>query len=78
MEVIKALNPVIRGWGTYFRRTNWKVVAEETDAWIRMRLRSFIRGHVTVRSKYNAIYPLTFFQKKGLVKLTSHIAPAPC
>lgn len=76
-EVIKALNPVIRGWGTYFRRTNWKVVAEDTDAWIRMRLRSFIRQQVTVRSKFNAHYTVSFFQKKGLVSLTSRIAPAP-
>jgi len=75
--VIKALNPVIRGWGTYFRQTNWKVVADETDAWIRMRLRSFIRKQVTVRSKYNAVYTVSFLQKKGLVSLTSRIAPAP-
>lgn len=76
--VIADLNPVIRGWGNYFRGANWKVSAEETDAWIRMRLRSFIRKHVTVRSKYNALYTVAFFQKKGLVTLTSRIAPAPC
>lgn len=76
--VIADLNPVIRGWGTYFRGANWKMIAEETDAWIRMRLRSFIRKHVTVRSRYNALYTVRFFQKKGLVSLTSRIAPAPC
>ena len=77
-EVIKALNPTIRGWGRYFRGSNWKMVAAELDAWIRMRLRSFIRKQVTVRSKFNALYTVAFFQKKRLVSLTSQIAPAPC
>ena len=77
-EVIKALNPTIRGWGQYFRGSHWKKAAEELDAWIRMRLRSFIRGRVTVRSKYNAIYTVAYFQRKRLVSLTSQIALAPC
>ncbi len=77
-EVITRLNPTIRGWGRYFRGSNWETVAEELDAWIRMRLRSFIRRHVTVRSKYNAVYTVAFFQRKRLVSLTSQIAPAPC
>lgn len=77
-QVIEALNPVIRGWGNYFRRGTWKGIAEEMDAWIRMRLRSFIRKRVTVRSKYNAIYPNSFFQRKGLVTLTSLVTSTPC
>lgn len=78
-QVIASLNPVIRGWGNYFRRGNWKGLAEELDAWIRMRLRSFIRKRVTVRSKYNALFTKAYFQRKGLVSLTSLLkTPAPC
>jgi group II intron reverse transcriptase/maturase len=77
-QVIEALNPVIRGWGNYYRKGNWKVMAGELDAWIRMRLRSFIQKHAIVRSKYNAIYSNAYFQKKGLVKLTGLVNPTPC
>lgn len=77
-QVIELLNPVIRGWGNYYRKGNWKELAGELDAWIRMRLRSFIRKRVTVRSKYNAIYPNSYFQKKRLVNLTSLLTSTPC
>jgi RNA-directed DNA polymerase len=33
------LNPVVRGWGNYFRLTEVKWIFEELDGWIRRRLR---------------------------------------
>lgn len=75
--VIEALNPVIRGWGNYFRRTNWRSDAGGMDAWIRRRLRSFIRKKAGVALQ-SYRYPNAFFQKKGLVSLTSLVIPTPC
>lgn len=75
--VVELLNPVIRGWGTYFSRTNWKSGAEDMDAWIRQRLRMFIRKKGGVRLQVFR-YNLAFFQRKGLVNLTSLVSPAPC
>lgn len=75
--VVEALNPVIRGWGNYFGRTNWKSGAEDMDGWIRQRLRMFIRKKAGVRLQVFR-YDLAFFRRKGLVSLTSLISPAPC
>lgn len=36
------LNPVIRGWGAYFRLTRVKWIFEELDGWIRRRLRGIL------------------------------------
>jgi len=36
------LNPVLRGWGNYFRLGETKVVYEELDGWLRRRLRCVI------------------------------------
>jgi RNA-directed DNA polymerase len=38
-NVIKELNPVLRGWGNYFRIANCKGLLEELMGWIRRRLR---------------------------------------
>jgi len=39
-QVIADLNPVLRGWGNYFRMANCKVVYGELAGWIRRRLRA--------------------------------------
>ncbi len=36
------LNPIVRGWGNYFRLTRVKWIFEELDGWIRRRLRLII------------------------------------
>jgi RNA-directed DNA polymerase len=38
-EMIKRLNPVLRGWGNYFRIANCKGIFEKLMEWIRRRLR---------------------------------------
>lgn len=40
--VVEGLNPVIRGWGNYFRCGDVKKRYQGLDGWIRMRLRSFL------------------------------------
>jgi len=37
-EVIKAINPVVRGWGNYFRSGNASIQFDQIDAYVRRRL----------------------------------------
>lgn len=39
-KVISDLNPVLRGWGNYFRMANCKTLFSELAGWIRRRLRA--------------------------------------
>ncbi len=39
---IRELTPVLRGWISYFRRTQIKGVLEELDGWIRRKLRCLL------------------------------------
>ena len=41
-QTITALNPVLRGWSSYFRLTEVKGVLEELDGWIRRKLRCLL------------------------------------
>ena len=63
------LNPVIRGWGEYFKKGNSHKAFDRLDQWIRMRLRCFVEK----RKSYMANYRLTneFFEANGLVSLLS-------
>ncbi len=44
-QVIKQLNPQLRGWVAYFRLTEVKGVLEELDGWIRHKLRARLWRH---------------------------------
>lgn len=68
-ELIRNLNPVIRGWGEYFKRGNSYKAFEKLDQWIRMRLRCFAEK----RKSHMANYRLTnkFFEVNGLASLLS-------
>jgi len=68
MVIIK-LNPIIRGWGHYFKYGSVKGRYEELDSWIRMRLRSFIEKKKWP-SGMNWKYPNDHFKSLGLVSLT--------
>jgi hypothetical protein len=41
-KMIERLNPVLRGWMSYFRLTEVKGVVQDLDGWIRRRLRSLL------------------------------------
>jgi len=73
LMVIRKLNPVIRGWGNYFRYGNSKTRFEALDGWIRMRLRSFIEKKKWP-SGMNWKYPNDHFVSLGLVSLASLLA----
>jgi group II intron reverse transcriptase/maturase len=68
--VIEKLNPIIRGWGNYFKHGDVKKRFNELDGYIRMRLRSFIAKQKWP-SGLNWKYPNDHFVKLGLVSLTS-------
>src|SRR5215469_6080631 len=58
-QTIAALNPVLRGWMSYFRLTEVKGVLEELDGWIRRKLRTVLwrqwkRNHTRVRNLMRA------------------------
>lgn len=68
-EVIRRLNPVIRGWGNYFKIANVNWLYNGLDSWTRMRLRSFIEK----KKSYEANRRLTnkYFSELGLSTLSS-------
>lgn len=52
----KKLNPLLRGWGNYFRHADTKSYATELDLWIRRRLRIILwRQWGTARTRYRKL-----------------------
>ncbi len=74
--VIERLNPLIRGWGNYFKRGDGKKRFQRLDEWTRMRLRSFLRKKRSISLLAHTTYPNTYFQGLGLVSLVDLTASA--
>lgn len=58
MEIFirKKLNPLLRGWGNYFRYTDTKSPMKVLDSWIRRRLRTVLwRQWGTARTRYRKL-----------------------
>ena len=70
LMVIQKLNPIIRGWGNYFKSGNCKTRFRRLDEWTRMRLRSFIAKKHRLCLSAHIKYPNTYFKGLGLVFLT--------
>ncbi|MGE5673053.1 MAG: group II intron reverse transcriptase/maturase [Mycobacterium leprae] len=69
-EVIAELNPVIRGWGNYYRHGHMKGRFEALDQWIRMRLRSKVLKRKASRSRVaSSLLPNKRLESLGLVSL---------
>ncbi len=73
--VIERLNPIIRGWGHYFKYGNVQHRFTELDGWVRMRLRSFVDKQK--RASGNWRYPNAHFHKLGLCSLTDLLVYQP-
>ena len=44
-QIIENINPVIRGWGNYFKHSNCKTLYWELDCWTRDRVKAYkVRG----------------------------------
>jgi RNA-directed DNA polymerase len=69
-EMIAAINPIIRGWGNYFRKANVRKLFHQLDGWIQRRLWSFIakRWRNTAYRKYPTRRLVT---ELGLIRLIS-------
>lgn len=68
--LIEKLNPIIRGWGLYFRIGDVKAKFSDLDSWIRMRLRSFLMKKRALSLKASLNYPNQYFKDLGLCFLS--------
>lgn len=71
-EVIKRLNPTLRGFGNYYRMANVKGLFRKLDEWTRMRLRCFIEKKKAVKHQ-NGQISNDFLSAIGLVSLVELI-----
>lgn len=68
--VIASINPVIRGWGNYFKDDTVKKRFEERDGYVRARLRSFRAKRRTWKIILYTL-PKPELERMGLVSLSS-------
>ncbi len=68
--VIEYINPIIRGWGNYFKYGTVKKLFGELDGYIRGRSRSFEAKRRNLKILVFGIHPAEF-AKLGLVSLSS-------
>jgi hypothetical protein len=68
--VIRFLNPVIRGWGNYFKGGTVTKLYGELDGYIRGRLRSFKAKRRTQKTILYTL-PQSELKEKGLISLSS-------
>ena len=73
-EKVARLNPVLRGWGAYFRWLNVARHFRKVDTYVWYTLRRWLRRkHQRVRRAFWST-PLTFFEKAGLYTLHGTVA----
>jgi RNA-directed DNA polymerase len=73
-EIIKRLNPILRGWMEYFKHSHpsW---LRRIDGWLRGRLRAILRRRMKLRGRARGEdhqrWPNAFFTKHGLYSLAA-------
>src|SRR5690349_7169846 len=72
-DMIEVINPIVRGWGNYYRKANVRKLFHRLDGWIERRLWSFIskRWRNTAWRRYPSACLIADF---GLVRLI-HLVP---
>ena len=73
--VLERVNPILRGWGQYFCHGHCQKRFARLDAWVRMRLRSFLRKR-KAGGMTHFRWPNAFFAALGLVSLTAQFCSA--
>ncbi|VVB89947.1 Group II intron, maturase-specific domain [uncultured archaeon] len=68
--VIRFLNPLIRGWGNYYKGGTVKKLYGDLDSYIRARLRSFKAKKRNLKTILFTL-PQTELKKMGLISLSS-------
>ncbi len=69
--VVAAVNPILRGWGQYFRHGHCQTRFARVDAGVRMRLRSFLWKR-KARGVAHQRWPNRFWAGLGLFSLSAH------
>ena len=74
-EVIDKLNPVVRGWGQYFQKTNASTCYGKIDYYVQNQLRLWMRRkHARKWSQSYRKYPSELFYKVGLFRLSGTVS----
>ena len=73
-EMIEAINPIIRGWGNYFKKANVRVLFRQLDGWIERRLWSFLAKRWR-NSKWRTYPSSRLINDYDLVRLI-HLVPS--
>jgi RNA-directed DNA polymerase len=68
-DKIRAINPILRGWGAYFRISNAHRHFKKIDSYVYWKLVHFVRRKHKRRGKGFREFPPSFFQKAGLYRL---------
>ena len=79
-EVIAELNPILRGWGNYFRTGNAAIRFNQIDWYVVTRLRGLMvkRHGRNLRPGQSALWSRAWFEAHGLYRLRGTIRyPAP-
>jgi len=71
-ELIKELNPTLRGWGEYYKRAHVRTLFHKLDGWIVRRLWSHRFRRWRTRG-WKQLPPVTLYEEFGLVSLISLI-----
>jgi RNA-directed DNA polymerase len=72
-ELIDQINPVIRGWGNYYRKAHVRLLFNKLDRWIERRIYSFLAKRWR-NSMYRKYPTRRLIGEFGLVRLT-HLIP---
>jgi RNA-directed DNA polymerase len=74
-EVISDINPVVRGWGNYFRTGNAAVKFNQVDGYVVRRLRGLLykRKHRHLRPAESQTWTREYFEALGLTRLRGTI-----
>ena len=68
-DKIRALNPILRGWGQYFRIGNAHRHFKKVDSYVYTKLVNFLRRKHKRRGKGFREFPPSFFKRAGLYQL---------
>lgn len=70
-EVISRLNPILRGWGNYFRTGNAAIRFNQIDSYVLRRLRGLMRQRYgrNLRPGQTALWTREWFEAHGLYRL---------
>jgi RNA-directed DNA polymerase len=76
-SICSELNPILRGWGNYFRDGNSGSTFGEISGWVRRRLRSILhrrhKGQGIGSLGLNAAWPIRCFTAWGLIDLEAEL-----